>query len=286
MPLKTIVNDSQAAVRADVLLADAYPEYSRAALAKLFELGCINQAKKPLKPGYKLKPGEKLLADISALSKPAEAIELPVLYEDANVVVVDKPAGIISHAKGRYWDEPSVASFVRSKVSDMTGERAGIVHRLDRATSGVMICAKNPTTMSFLQKQFALRRTKKSYWAIVKGTLQPKAALIDVPLGRNPKKPQTFRPDSNGKPAQTQYEVIKTAQRYSLVKLTPLTGRTHQLRVHLQYLNHPIVGDELYGGQPADRLYLHASTLEITLPGGIRKVFTSPLPKSFEAKIL
>ncbi len=271
----------------------AYPDYSRSALVKLFDLGVITKTKRPLRPGDKIQPNDKIVADISALQKPAEAIELPILYEDENVIVIDKPVGVISHARGRYWDEASVASFVRSKVtSDLNNkgaglpgwspERPGIVHRLDRATSGVMICAKNPKTMSLLQKQFAQRKTKKSYLAIIEGTLEPKSALIDVPIDRNPKKPQTFEPSAKGKPSQTQYEVINTTNKYSLVKLTPATGRTHQLRVHLKYLNHPIVGDELYGGQPAERLYLHANTLEITLPGGHRKVFESPMPTSFD----
>jgi 23S rRNA pseudouridine1911/1915/1917 synthase len=282
---KVISNHQDKVVRADVLLADAYPEYSRAALAKLFELGDVKQGKELAKAGDKIKPGHKITTDISALTKPAAVIDLPVIYEDANVVVVDKPVGVISHARGRYFDEPSVASFIRGRVSELSGERAGIVHRLDRATSGVMICAKNPATMRLLQGQFSKRQTKKSYYAIIKGTLEPQSAVVEVPLARNPKKPQTFKPDANGKQASTNYEVVKSNADYSLIKLTPKTGRTHQLRVHLKHLHHPIVGDTLYGGQPAERLFLHAHSLEITLPGGIRKVFISKLPKSFNKLI-
>ena len=289
---KIIANNSEQPVRADTLLALAYPDYSRSALVKLFDLGAITKAKNPIKPGDKIQPGFKISANISALQKPTEVIKLPILYEDENIIVIDKPVGVISHARGKYWDEASVASFIRSKVTSdpnnksavlpgWSPERPGIVHRLDRATSGVMICAKNPVTLSFLQKQFAQRRTKKSYLAIIEGTLEPKSALIDIPIGRNPKKPQTFKPDAKGKSCQTQYEVIKNNSKYSLLKLTPTTGRTHQLRVHLKYLNHPIVGDELYGGQPAERLYLHANTLEITLPNSQRKVFESPIPETF-----
>jgi 23S rRNA pseudouridine1911/1915/1917 synthase len=282
MNMKSVVNESEITQRADILLANEYKQYSRAALSKLFAMGAITIDGTKIKAGEKIKAGQSFDADLSELEKEIEPIDLPVLYEDDNVIVIDKPVGVISHARGKYWDEPSVASFIRQHTAGLEGERAGIVHRLDRATSGVMICAKNPTTLSALQKQFAQRKTKKSYYAVVVGTPDPAKALIDVPLGRNPSKPQTFRPDTTGKHATTAYEVIKSGPNYSLVKLTPLTGRTHQIRIHLQYIKHPILGDELYGDTHADRLFLHAQSLEITIPGGVRKVFESPLPASFE----
>jgi len=285
MPKKVITNNSDDVQRADVLLANTYPKYSRAALAKLFDQQSITQNDLPIKAGEKLKPGEMFIADITNILKKPKKINLPIIYEDNNVIVIDKPVGVISHAKGRFWDEPSVASFVRDKTSGFIGERAGIVHRLDRATSGVMICAKNVETMTLLQRQFANRKTKKSYFAIVLGEVEPKKAIIDVPIARNPKKPQIFRPDALGKKATTAYEVVKTTGIYNLLELKPTTGRTHQLRVHLSYIKHPILGDELYGGEPANRLYLHAYSLEITLPGGSRQVFISQLPKEFEEYI-
>ncbi len=277
-----ISNNSDISKRADVMLADANPEYSRAALAKLFTLGKItNENNIPIKAGEKIQPGKNINSDITPINSIAEELDLPVIYEDENVIVINKPAGIISHARGRYWDEASVASFVRQKVSGLTGERAGIVHRLDRATSGVMICAKNQETLSFLQKQFSVRKVKKKYTAIIKGKPSLPKATIDVPLARNPKEPNTFRPDDEGKVCITNYTVGKSNERCSLLNLEPLTGRTHQLRVHLKYIKHPIVGDFLYGGEKADRLYLHANSLEITIPGGIRKIFLAPLPKEF-----
>lgn len=276
-----ITNTHETAQRADVLLANAYPQYSRAALAKLFVHGTITQKGKHLKPGEKLQPGEVFDAEVQLIEHVAEEIDIPIIYEDENVIVIDKPVGVISHARGRYWDEASVASFIRSRTQSLDGERAGIVHRLDRATSGVMICAKNAATMSLLQKQFAQRKTKKSYMAVVSGTPTEKEAIIDVPIARNPNKPQTFQPDAKGKQSQSQYEVIKSNENYSLLKLTPATGRTHQLRVHLRYIKHPIVGDKLYDGLPGERLFLHACSLEITIPDGQRKVFTSELPKEF-----
>ena len=163
----------------------------------------------------------------------------------------------------------------------MDGERAGIVHRLDRATSGVMICAKTPEALSWLQKQFSERKVKKTYVAVVKGALSEPEAVIDMPIERNPRKPQTFRVGANGKPSVTAYKVLKTGNGYSLLELKPTTGRTHQLRVHLHKLGHPIVGDELYDGPEAERLFLHATSLEITLPDKQRKTFEAPAPLSF-----
>lgn len=280
-----ITNEQDTAQRVDVLLARANPSYSRAALAKLFDLGKIVKGDKVLRAGDKIQPGFSFSADISPINAPAEDIDMPVLYEDENVIVVDKPTGVISHARGKYWDEASVASFIRTRVADLTGERAGIVHRLDRATSGVMICAKNPETMSFLQKQFSQHKTKKEYVAVVKGIVEPTEASIDVPLGRNPKNPKTFMPDSSGKPSQTYYNVLKQGNNRALMQLKPQTGRTHQIRVHMHYIKHPILGDELYEGEPAERLFLHAKSLEITLPGGKRTVFESPVPKEFEEQL-
>lgn len=273
----------QAKTRADVLLAAAYPQYSRAALARLFDAGKVTINGKELRAGDKVAADSQLAADISELERPPEDIDLPVLYEDENCIVINKPVGVLTHALGKHGNEPSVASFLRNKVSGLDGDRAGIVHRLDRATSGVIIGAKNQPTLSMLQKQFSQRKTKKTYVAMVQGHLDPSEAVIDMPIERNPKAPSTFRVGPNGKPSKTHYKVLKEGTKYSLVELKPETGRTHQLRVHLAKLGHPIVGDPLYGsGKYGDRLFLHALSLEITIPGGERKTFTAPLPEEFE----
>lgn len=285
MTSRLISNDDTQSKRADVLLAQAYPKYSRGALAKLFTQNTVTKNSKHIKPGDNIKPGETLNADISTLQQHASKIDLPIIYEDKDILVVDKPAGVISHARGKYWDEPSVASFIRDKITGLDGERAGIVHRLDRATSGVMLTAKNQQTLGFLQQQFSTRQTKKTYVAVVLGLLQPKNAIIDIPILRNPKKPQTFKADPSGKSSITQYLVKNTSGKYSLVELCPKTGRTHQLRVHLKYINHPIVGDTFYGGELADRLYLHAVSLQITTPDGREQIFNSLLPKEFMEKL-
>ncbi len=227
------------------------------------------------------------MADIAELQKPAEEIDLPIIYEDESVIVIDKPAGIISHARGRYWDEPSVASFIRQKISfNGQNERAGIVHRLDRATSGVMICAKNSQALKYLQKQFGNRTVSKTYLAIVNGKMKPQEAIIDLPISRNPKKPQTMMVEDGGKAAITEYATLETSSKYSLIELRPKTGRTHQLRVHLNYIGKPIIGDLVYSGEPAERLFLHASSLQIILPStGEVAIFQSPLPSVFTEKL-
>jgi 23S rRNA-/tRNA-specific pseudouridylate synthase len=137
--------------------------------------------------------------------------------------------------------------------------------------------------LSFMQKQFSQRKVKKTYMAIAEGQFSLPEAVIDMPIERNPKAPATFRVGHNGKPSVTRYRVIADNASYSLVELTPTTGRTHQLRVHLAEQGHPIVGDPLYGsGVFGDRLYLHALSLEITVPNRQRKVFTAPLPAEFD----
>lgn len=265
-----------------MVAVDALPSLSRAYVHHLIHNGRIQLNGQSFKPGHKLKLGDTLTIDFdqSEIERIPD-IDLPVIYQDDNVIVINKPTGVISHARGKYWNEPSVASFIRQKTGQ-PGERAGIVHRLDRATSGVMVCAKNSQALGYLQKQFSLRKVEKNYLAIVSGHLKPTEALIDVPIERNPNLPQLFRAGSNGKPAQTVYKVIDSFSEYDKVSFTPKTGRTHQLRVHMRYLKHPIVGDQLYGGQTAGRLFLHAQSLRITLPGGEQKLFAAKEPDEFK----
>jgi RluA family pseudouridine synthase len=198
------------------------------------------------------------------------------------VLVINKPIGLLSHSKGTFNSEATVATWLEDHFKGEKHNRAGIVHRLDRATSGVMIVAKNEEAYKWLQKQFSSRKVKKAYVAIVSGHLTHSEAIIDLPIERNPKAPQSFRVGPSGKSASTEYSVLSSNDNSSLIELRPTTGRTHQLRVHLAHLGHPIVGDTIYKGKPADRLYLHAKSLEITLPSKERKVFEVPLPKEFK----
>lgn len=271
------------AERLDQYVANKLPAISRATVSKFIDKGIVKvNGEIATKGGYKLRPADIVEIDYEATIQPkVPDIELPVIYEDDDCVVVIKPAGVLSHSKGAFNPEGTVDSWLRSRIGNDSGERAGIVHRLDRATSGVMICAKTGEASIWLSKQFSQRKVNKTYIAIVQGSLATEHALIDMPIERNPKKPQTFRVGSNGKSAQTEYKVLSVSDHYSLVELKPTTGRTHQLRVHLNHLGHPIVGDHLYGEVPGDRLYLHAKSLEITLPNRQRQTFEAPLPIEF-----
>jgi 23S rRNA pseudouridine1911/1915/1917 synthase len=273
--------------RMDVFVTEKVSRVSRAFITKLVEQGKILANSSKVKGGHKLKLGDNITVDydFGDLDQAPDDINMPILYEDDACLVINKPVGVLTHSKGAYNPEATVATFIASRVEHMSGDRAGIVHRLDRATSGVIICAKNSEALSWLQKQFSQRKTKKTYYAVVAGQPSPTEAIIDMPIERNPKDPKTFRTGSNGKPALTHYQVIESNSTYSLLKLQPTTGRTHQLRVHLKQLGHPIAGDVLYGGEPADRLYLHAEQLELTLPSRQRMTFTAPLPADFRTML-
>lgn len=258
-------------VRLDILMREAYKSYNRSSLQKFIESGFVSvNGEKVMKPNAKFPRGVKLDLVVPESLKNADLVP-ETIYEDTDVIVLNKPSGLLSMAKGEYCPE-------------VTLEKYGLlVHRLDRDTSGVVILAKNPETQVFLKKQFQNRTTHKTYYALVEGVMKMDAARIDLPMKRDLKRPTTFRVDPSGKPAETYYKVVRTDGVHTLLELRPVTGRTHQLRVHLNYLGHPIVGDVVYGGAAADRLMLHAGKLEVTLPGGKHEVFTAPLPEEFTA---
>lgn len=281
--MKVTVNADHAGTRLDVFVAAQLPELSRAFIQKLCANGKVMVNGAGSKVGNKLREGDEVAIDYTPSDAAAiPHIEVPIIYEDDDVIVMNKPIGLLTHALGVHGTEPSIASFLRSKTASLDGERAGIVHRLDRATSGIIIGAKNQKALSWLQKQFAERKAKKTYVALVEGQLSLPEAVIDMPIERNPKAPAMFRVGANGKSAVTAYKVLEQGERYALIELRPETGRTHQLRVHLAHIGHPIAGDPLYGkGKYGDRLFLHAQKLEITLPNRERKTFTAPLPTEF-----
>ena len=258
-------------VRLDILMTEIYKSYNRSSLQKFIELGFVTvDGELARKANQKFERGVKIDLKIPEDLKNADLVP-EIVYEDDDVLVVDKPAGLLSMAKGEYCPEKTLADY------------GLLVHRLDRDTSGVVILAKNEAVQKFLKKQFQDRKTHKTYYAVIDGRPKLDAARIDLPIARDLKRPTTFRVDANGKESETFYKVLKTDDKHSLVELKPTSGRTHQLRVHMKYLGHPILGDVVYGGEKADRLYLHAGSLEITLPGGKRTVFTVPMPEEFNS---
>lgn len=280
--MQKIIVDQDKNIRLDLFLVSKIPELSRSSIAKLINDDKVLVNKKPSSNKYKT----KIKDEITVYFDPKDldeipTIDLPILYEDENCVVIDKPSGLLTHSKGAFNPEATIATFIRDKISDIDSERAGIVHRLDRGTSGVIICAKNQKSLDYLQKQFAERKTIKKYIAIIEGEIEPSEAVIDMPIARDVKNPKAFCVKTNGKNAVTSYKVIKRNNGYTMLELTPKTGRTHQLRVHLSHQKHPIVGDDLYGGKPFNRILLHAKDLTINLPEGKSMTFESKLPYEF-----
>ena len=284
-------------IRLDIALKEKYPELSRASIQKYIKNGFvkINNSLAD-KPRILVSREDEISLNIP--EKSSEQVNFPIIFEDENVIVINKPQGTLTHSKGVLNDEFTVADFFKVHGSNFANNtnRTGIVHRLDRETSGVIIGAKNDLSAKKLQKQFGERTTKKTYFAMVKGSLNPKKALIDLPIARNNSAPSTFIVSPKGKPSQTKYEVISENNRYSLVKLTPKTGRTHQLRVHMNYIGHPILGDKVYDktiskDENNERMFLHAESLEITIPPNTgekdsqRKIFSAKLPEEFKDKI-
>lgn len=279
------VTETEAGDRIDAYLTRVAPEFSRNFWQKQTDAGNVLLNNVKVKVSQKVQDGD-VITVVTPQALDFTDQTLPVIYQDDDVIVINKPTGVLTHAKGVLSEEFTVAEFVRPLTTDGAGtNRPGIVHRLDRGTSGVIITARTNEAKRWLQKQFSQRKVKKTYIALVKGTPKEPAAILQLPIERNPKKPQTFRVGSNGKTAETAYETLTNYKGYTLLKLMPHTGRTHQLRVHLHYLGCPIVGDEFYNkAEPKlGRMFLHAASLEITLPSRERKVFEAPLAPELAA---
>ncbi|MDP2665617.1 MAG: RluA family pseudouridine synthase [bacterium] len=211
-------------------------------------------------------------------------MNLPILYEDADVVAVAKPAGLITHSDGRTKEETAEDWF---KEKYPKAEGAGFVHRLDRDTSGVLVFAKNSAAYEFLRKAFHDHTVKKTYLAFVYGVPKQKKGVINFDIGRSRRdfRLRSAQPKAKGRlrGALTHFEVIGESSDFALLKVSPETGRTHQIRVHLKAIHHPVVGDTLYSpNRPAalgiSRLGLHAYSLDLPLPSGTHTLITAPVP--------
>lgn len=273
--------------RLDQEVVRRYAQYSRSTIQKYIKGGYVSVNGEVVTSAKQDVTETDDIALVPPVPRDTTSEELPIIYIDDNVIVVNKPAGVLTHSKGALNDEFTVADFFRRYTTNaLDTSRPGIVHRLDRDTSGVIIGARNDETAVLLKKQFADRTTKKQYTAVVDGTPKLGKAIIDLPIGRNPSTPSKFRVDSKGKPAITAYEVLASNGKQSLVELRPKTGRTHQLRVHMEYIHVPIAGDRVYGSEKtASRLCLHAHSLELTIPVSERKVFTAPVPPLFKEMV-
>jgi len=312
------VGPEQAGERADVILAGLFPEHSRSALQKAVKAGAVTLNDGPVKSGHRLKAGDVLSGtapEAAAPTVPAEDLPLTVLHEDERFVVVNKAAGMIVHP-GRGNPTGTLAAALQHRfdtLSDSAGEhRPGIVHRLDRDTSGVLVVAKDNQTHAALSAQFAARTVKKEYAAIARGVPGFDSDWIETHVRVDPRvreKMQVCEAGGNARSARTFYEVAERfppkggrGTGYALFRLFPHTGRTHQLRVHLRHLGHPIVADAVYGGgrsltdaeargatEPGGRTLirrqaLHARRLEFDHPhSGERVAYEAELPADMTA---
>jgi 23S rRNA pseudouridine1911/1915/1917 synthase len=293
--------------RLDKYLHGRFRSLSRHFLQDAIRAGGVKVNGKPVKPSFRLTHGdviELVIPEPPSKDIEPENIPLDILYEDEDLIILNKQPDLIVHPCRGNTRGTLVNALVHysDQLSSGLGEfRPGIVHRLDRDTSGVMVVTRNEGAQWRVAKQFEQREVDKTYLAIVHGTPELHADKIDAPLGIHPviREKYAIRPEI-GKPAVTYYEVLEAFRGFSLLKLTPHTGRTHQIRVHLSYIKHPIVADDMYGGklvypwqladaEPAieepviSRVALHAQTLEFTHPTtGARVKFEAPLPADMQ----
>jgi len=288
--------------RLDRFLAAVLPEHSRSQIQRLIKDGQVTVGGRPCRVSTPVRTGQRVVVEVPAVrpaAPAAEALPLVFLHEDADLVVVDKPAGMVVHPAAGHSSGTLVNALLHH-LTDLSGvggeERPGIVHRLDRGTSGVMVVAKHDRSHAELARQFHDREVEKAYVALVWGVVQA-GRRIDLPIGRDPANRQKMSARARrARSAVTRVTRAEHLRGVSLVEVAIATGRTHQIRVHLSAIGHPIVGDATYGGvhrrvpphlKPLARLarpFLHAARLTFTHPAdGRRLTFESPLPGDLQA---
>ncbi len=294
------VSGETARMRLDQALARQFPTESRSSLQKLIAAGSVLVAGRPSSPSRRLEAGEEVSVawpvPVPAMPAP-EDIRLDILHEDPSILVLDKPAGLVVHPGAGRQGGTLVNALLNydgaafSELEEEEGERPGIVHRLDADTSGVMVVARTAGAAAFLKAAFKEHRVHKTYLAIVHGVFDGLGGVVEKPIGRHPRQRRKMAVVSDGgKYALTHYRVLESGTVASLLAVCIMTGRTHQIRVHLASIGHPVVGDRVYGGgrnlPPAfrrpGRQMLHAWQLELPHPDdNTPRTFTSPPPADF-----
>jgi len=286
----------RAGERLDAFLARRLGErLSRSHAGKLIADGLVTLNDAPAKSSHRLARGDHVVASVPPPETPtlvAEAITLSIVYQNDDIIVVDKPPGLTVHPGAGHPRGTLVNALLAlcPELAEIKGTlRPGIVHRLDKDTSGLLAAAKNEAAQANLARQLKDRRVHKVYLALVQGRLERPEGTIDAPIGRHPRRRQRMAVVEGGRQALTRYRVREYLRdAYSLVEAEPLTGRTHQIRVHFASIGHPVVGDRLYGkASPlVERQFLHAWRLGFRLPqGGRYHEFESPLPTDLEAAL-
>jgi len=276
--------------RLDKYIAEVLPQFSRSYSQKLIRQGCVLVNGQMARASQKLRKSDRITVELPPLpGHPlAEPIPLTVVYEDESILVIDKPAGLAVHPAPGHPEHTLVNAVLAlcpslTKSNDLT--RPGIVHRLDKDTSGLIVIAKNDVAREYLAGQFKNRTVTKRYLALVKGRLSPEQGIIEAPIGRDPYRRKRMAIVEAGKQATTQYQVRQYLDDYTLVEVSPLTGRTHQIRVHLSAIGYPVVGDPVYGVKSArlGRQFIHAYRLGFRLPSTKQyQEFVSSLPVDLE----
>ncbi len=277
-------------MRLDRFLARVLPQLSRSYLQKLIFQGYVRIDGQTARASRRLSETDTVTVSLPSLpAEPvAEQIPVTVIYEDKDLVVVDKPAGLTTHPAPGHPDHTLVnAILARCPDISTTGDlmRPGIVHRLDKDTSGLIAIARNDFAREYLVAQFKNRTVSKIYLVLVRGRLSPKQGLIEAPIGRDTRHRRRMAIVERGKEASTRYQVREYIGNHTLVEVSPITGRTHQIRVHLSAIGYPVIGDPVYGTRwpHLDRQFIHAYRLGFRLPSNEEyREFTSPLPADLE----
>jgi len=269
------VKEEDSGKRLDLFVQSPYPIFSRSFVQTLIKDKLILVNNKPSKPGYRLKIKDKVFVNVPEIQEPriqGEKIPLDIAFEDDDLIVVNKSQGMITHPTSRVYRDTLVNALLyhcKDSLSGINGVlRPGIVHRLDKETSGLIVVCKNDKSHNEIAKQFKERKIKKYYLAIVHGVLKYDKGTINKPIGRNRIHREKMAVVTNGRNAITHFKVLKRLDRFSLLECIPETGRTHQIRVHLANMGHPIVGDRIYGkkNDPCKLMMLHAYKLVFVHP--------------------
>ena len=262
-------------MRLDKYLAGEMTDLSRSRIKELVQAGEVLVNGKKSKVSYKVQKGDLIqvtVLPLEPLKLEAENIPLDIVYEDEDIIVVNKPQGMVVHPAAGHPSHTLVNALLyhtRDLADSPEGFRPGIVHRIDKDTSGLLMVAKNAAARESLEKQLAAKSNKRQYLAIVHGNFAEEEGTIDAPIGRNPKDRKQMAVVEKGKSAVTHFKVLEQYQGYCLVECQLETGRTHQIRVHMAYIGHPLAGDPLYGPRktlPGHGQFLHAKTLGFEQP--------------------
>ena len=289
---RVVVPPSAAGRRLDRYVADVAPALSRSHAARLIQARRVLVNDQPRDPDYRVATGDRVVVAVSETrdTLTPDSRPLSLLLETPDLVAVDKPCGLVMHPGAA--DEPAtLAHRLVAHYPELAHvgnpRRPGIVHRLDRDTSGVVLIARTATAYQALQQAFEQRRVEKRYLAVVHGHPTVSAAEIDAPIGRHPTRRTLMAVTRAGRPSRTTYATLASSAAATLLEVLPHTGRTHQIRVHLESIGNPVLGDPRYGPQPpsANRLLLHASTLEFTDPAGDRWRVAAPPPADMRREL-